>query len=322
MWSPDEDAAALAALAAIVSGSSSMPGIAGGHDRRPAGRAAREGSAEAAARSRRTSARRRSAGANARGRCARKGVRQDRGRPAPPQGRPRAVRAVLPGDSRTARVNAGGRAAVAVAAANPSRATTAASFPQLSHDLPWRSGDALLRAACAFIDDGKRIAAGALPRAWPKRLSCRGAQGRPEARRRSRAALISCCRFRRSTPPSALERFVAEKGERAAALSLPAADRRPRPRQARPYAIDLSQLEDPLLETSALGKTARDRRAADHARDPQHPGIPAGVHCFFMARSIAPLLADAQSILASTSARPAARRGRRCRARSPRRRGR
>ena len=46
----------------------------------------------------------------------------------------------------------------------------------------WRSGDALLRAACAFIDDGQGAAPRPLSRARAERVPRRGARRRPQAR--------------------------------------------------------------------------------------------------------------------------------------------
>ena len=85
------------------------------------------------------------------------GVGADRDRPSPLQGRAGAVRAAdLEPVRRAARRHRRRSTHLSLRpAANPSARRTAASIRRLRHDLAVGCGDALLRAACAFLDDGK-----------------------------------------------------------------------------------------------------------------------------------------------------------------------
>ena len=90
-----------------------------------------------------------------------------------------------------------------------------------------------------------------------QRLSRRRQVGRPQARRRSRAASTSCCRCRRSTPA---RRSSASSPTRARSRRISTIARwRSIPTRAKRelYDIDLSSLEDPLLER-LLGEKRRE----------------------------------------------------------------
>ena len=120
-------------------------------------------------------------------------------------------------------------------------------YPQLEHELSVAFGDALLQAACAFIDDGER-AAPAHYRALGRRAFLAAAKSAD----RKLGAVARSFDFLLSVSPintgDAAEQFLADKGE-----SMPEFRYRPlavdpdRAKRAL-YDIDLSILEDPLLE--------------------------------------------------------------------------
>ena len=95
--------------------------------------------------------------------------------------------------------------------ARPDGAALSAADPRPRRS---RCGDALLRAACAFIADGSAAAPRHYRVARPQRVPRRRAPRRPQARPRSRAASISCCRSRRSTPPRRCAEFLEGGSER------------------------------------------------------------------------------------------------------------
>ena len=72
-------------------------------------------------------------------------------------------------------------------------------YPQLEHELGVAFGDALLQAACAFVDNGKQQAP-AHYRALGRRAFLAAACPPTASSARWRGASISCCRCRRSTP--------------------------------------------------------------------------------------------------------------------------
>lgn len=132
-------------------------------------------------------------------------------------------------------------------------------YPQLEHDLSVAFGDAVLRAACAYLDDGRDLA--------PSHYRALGRQAFLAAAKsadRKLARVAGSFDFLLSVSPinssEAFERFVSAKGEEPP-------DFRYRPLAVDPdqakrtlYAIDLSILEDPLLERLLSEK----RREIDH----------------------------------------------------------
>ena len=193
-------------------------------------------------------------------------------------------------------------------------------YPGIRHDLAAAFGDALLRAACAFLDDGKtrrRIiiarSAGA-PISPPRSRPIEGSTG-------SRAASISCCRFRRSTR------------RRHSTASLPPARMKPphfhyRPLTVDPdlakrelYSIDLDALEDPMLE-QLLGEKRRELDAQLTMLATRNTPAFRPASMFLYGSVERNLLADARAILAASSQEPAARDNRSTHPKSPRPRGR
>ncbi len=120
-------------------------------------------------------------------------------------------------------------------------------YPQLTHDLSVAFGDALLQAACSFLDDGKRTT--------PAHYRALGRSAFLAAARKADRALARVARsfdFLLSVSPintsEAMEQFLADKGE-----AMPRFRYRPLavdPDSAKRalYDIDLAVLEDPLLE--------------------------------------------------------------------------
>ena len=156
-------------------------------------------------------------------RRARNGDRGHRDRPSPLQGREcrlrhllRAVRSALDQSRRSS--------GCSLRVPQIHRRDDGGVYPRAAHDLAAASATPLLRRPAPSWTTA-RPRRRPLSRAWPKRLLA-AAQGRPEARP-GRAASTSCCRCRRSTPP---RRWTASspRARQAAALPLPAADRRSR----------------------------------------------------------------------------------------------
>ena len=120
-------------------------------------------------------------------------------------------------------------------------------FPGLSHDVAVATGDALLRAACAFIDDGKR--------APPAHYRALGRSAYLAAALKADRKLGQIARsfdFLLSISPidtsAALDRFLADKAEKPPRFHYRPLTIDPDLAKRDLYAIDLSTLEDPLLE--------------------------------------------------------------------------
>jgi hypothetical protein len=72
-------------------------------------------------------------------------------------------------------------------------------YPQLAHDLSVAFGDALLQAACAFVDDGARPAPPHY-RALGRGALLAAAKSADRKLGKVARSFDFCCRFRRSTP--------------------------------------------------------------------------------------------------------------------------
>lgn len=121
-------------------------------------------------------------------------------------------------------------------------------FPEIRHELVMQIGDALLRAACAFIDDGQRRA--------PNHYRSLGRSAYLAAALKADkklAAMAARFDFLLSISPintgRACDRFLASKGEETPRFHYRPLSVDPDLAKGELYDIDLSQLEDPLLET-------------------------------------------------------------------------
>ncbi len=175
-------------------------------------------------------------------------------------------------------------------------------FPGLSHDLAVAAGDALLRAACAFLDDGKSAA--------PLHYRALGRSAYLAAALKADRKLGQIARsfdFLLSISPidtpAALAGFLADKGEK-----LPRFHYRPLtvdPDLAKRdlYAVDLSSLEDPLLERLLSEKRREiDAQLTMLATRNTSAFRPASMFLYGAVDSL--LLADARAILSSTAQDP------------------
>ncbi|WP_310466953.1 flavohemoglobin expression-modulating QEGLA motif protein [Sphingomonas sp.] len=121
-------------------------------------------------------------------------------------------------------------------------------YPQLFRDLANASGDAVLRAACAFIADGKGNA--------PRHYRALGRSALLAAALSADRKLDKISRsfdFLLSVSPintaEAMAEFVAGDGERAPRFEYRPLTADPDEAKRRLYAVDLGKLEDPLLES-------------------------------------------------------------------------
>ena len=128
------------------------------------------------------------------------------------------------------------------------RTAGGAIFPEIRHELVMGIGDALLRAACAFIDDGVHDA----PRHY-RSLGRSAYLAAALKADRKLAAMASSFDFLLSISPidttRACDRFLAGKAQTAPKFHYRPLSVDPDFVKRELYAIDLSQLEDPLLET-------------------------------------------------------------------------
>lgn len=172
-------------------------------------------------------------------------------------------------------------------------------FPGLSHDLAVGFGDALLRAACAFIDDGQSTA--------PPHYRALGRSAYLAAALKADRKLGRIARsfdFLLSISPIdttiAMDRFLSDKGQNSPHFHYRPLTIDPDLTKRALYAIDLSSLEDPLLERLLAEKRREiDAQLTMLATRNTSAFRPASM---FLYGAVDPhLLADARSILASTS---------------------
>jgi len=128
------------------------------------------------------------------------------------------------------------------------RAAGGAVFPDIRHELVMQIGDALLRSACAFLDDGT----GKAPKHY-RSLGRSAYLGAALKADKKLAAIAASFDFLLSISPintsRACDAFLAAKGERAPEFQYRPLAVDPDLVKRELYSIDLSQLEDPLLET-------------------------------------------------------------------------
>ena len=128
------------------------------------------------------------------------------------------------------------------------RSAGGAVFPEIRHELVMHIGDALLRTACAFIDDGKRVA--------PKHYRSLGRSAYLAAALKADkrlAAMSASFDFLLSISPidtaRACDEFLAGKAQEPPSFHYRPLSVDPDAAKGYLYDIDLAQLEDPLLET-------------------------------------------------------------------------
>jgi len=175
-------------------------------------------------------------------------------------------------------------------------------FPGLSHELAVAAGDALLRAACAFIDDGKST--------LPRHYRALGRSAYLAAALKADRKLGQIARsfdFLLSISPidtaAALAGFLADKGEKLPRFHYRPLTVDPDVAKRDLYAVDLSSLEDPLLERLLSEKRREiDAQLTMLATRNTSAFRPASM---FLYGAVDPLLlADAATILSSTAQDP------------------
>ena len=176
------------------------------------------------------------------------------------------------------------------------------TFPGLTHELATASGDALLRAACAFLDDGKRKA--------PKHYRALGRSAYLAAALKADRKLDSVARsfdFLLAISPidtsKALERFLEDKAEKPPRFHYRPLTVDPDLAKRELYAIDLSALEDPLLERLLAEKRREIDGQLTMLATRNTPSF-RGASMMLYGAVDASLLADAHAILGSTAKDP------------------
>ena len=139
------------------------------------------------------------------------------------------------------------------------RAPGGGIYPQLFHELANASGDALLRAGCAFIADDKDAAPAHYRSLGRSALlaAALSADRKLDAITRSFDFLLSISPINTA---EAMAEFLAAGGERAPKFNYRPLTVDPDIAKRRLYAVDLGKLEDPLLEKLLSEK----RREIDH----------------------------------------------------------
>ena len=175
-------------------------------------------------------------------------------------------------------------------------------YPAIAHDLAAATGDAILRAACAFLDDGKS----AVPAHYRSLgrsaylAAAKKADRRIDRIARSFDFLLSISPI---DTPAALDRFLAAKAEEPPRFHYRPLTIDPDIAKRDLYAVDLSQLEDPLLEKLLAEKRREIDAQLTMLAVRNTPDFRAASMLMYGAVD-APLLADARAILASTDRDP------------------
>lgn len=175
-------------------------------------------------------------------------------------------------------------------------------YPGIRHDLSVAIGDALLRAACAYLDDGKRKA--------PRHYRSLGRSFYLAAAKKADRKIDDIGRsfdFLLSISPidtqRAFEDFRANRGEKAPRFHYRPLTVDPDIAKRDLYAIDLTALEDPLLER-LLGEKRREIDAQLTMLATRNTPSFRPASMFLYGAVDAPLLADALAILGSTAKDP------------------
>lgn len=201
---------------------------------------------------------------------------------------------VLAGDSSIARLS--------FALPQIHRAPDGSVYPQLVRDLSLACGDALLRAACAFIDDGHGTAPPhyrALGRS-AFLASALAADRKLDRISRSFDLLLSISPI---NTESAFEQFLTDKGEVPPHFQYRPLTVDPDIAKRKLYAINLSRLEDPLLERLLREKRRElDQQLTMLAARNTPAFRPASTMLYGIVDPS--LLADAKALLAATANAP------------------
>ena len=176
-------------------------------------------------------------------------------------------------------------------------------YPAIAHDLSTRIGDALLRAACAFLDDGKRKA--------PSHYRALGRSAYLAAALKADRKLDRVARsfdFLLSVSPidtdKAFDRFVAEGEGKPPHFHYRPLTVDPDEAKRELYAIDFRVLEDPLLE-QLLGEKRHELDAQLTMLATRNKPAFQSASIFLYGAISADLLGDAATILAAGgSSRP------------------
>ena len=174
-------------------------------------------------------------------------------------------------------------------------------YPQLFRDLSVRTGDALLRAACAFADDTDQN-----PPAHYRALGRSAFLAAALAADRKLDAVATSFDFLLSVSPintaEAQADFIANGAEKPPNFRYRPLEVDPDAAKRRLYAIDLGQLEDPLLETLFAEKRQEVERQLTMLATRNTPSFRAASMLQYGAVE-SDLLTAAESILASKSPR-------------------
>lgn len=174
-------------------------------------------------------------------------------------------------------------------------------YPAIAHELSAALDDALLRAACAFLDDGKTEVPGhyrALGRSAYIAAALKADRGIDRIAR-SFDFLLSISPI---DTAKAYRRFVAEGEQKLPHFHYRPLTVDPDIAKRELYAIDLRTLEDPLLE-SLLGEKRHEIDAQLTMLATRNTPAFRAASMFLYGAIEAPLLTDAQNILADTSRR-------------------
>lgn len=176
-------------------------------------------------------------------------------------------------------------------------------YPQLEHELSVAFGDALLRAACAFLDDGQRT-----PPVHYRALGRQAFLAAAKSADRKLAKVARSFDFLLSVSPintgEAFDRFLAARGEEPPHFRYRPLSVDPDHAKRTLYDIDLSILEDPLLERLLSEKRREIDQQLTMLATRNTPAFrPASTMLYGMVEP--ELLEDAHGLLeASTSAPP------------------
>lgn len=200
------------------------------------------------------------------------------------------------------RHSAEGQAAIAVQLPSIHVRPDGEVYPQLAHELGVAFGDALLQAACAFIDDGKRAA--------PAHYRALGRGALLAAAKSADRKLGKVARsfdFLLSVSPintgEAAAQFLADKAEKAPVFRYRPLAIDPDSAKGALYDIDLSILEDPLLERLLTEKRREIDQQLTMLATRNTPSFrPASTMLYGMVEP--GLLDDALGLLGSTDAAP------------------
>jgi uncharacterized protein (TIGR02421 family) len=181
-----------------------------------------------------------------------------------------------------------------------------AVYPQMLRDLSVRTGDALLRAACAFLDISNQD-----PPTHYRALGRSAFLSAALAADRKLDAVATSFDFLLSLSPintsEAMAEFLSNGAQKAPRFRYRPLEVDPDEAKRRLYKIDLAQLEDPLLETLFAEKRREIEQQLTMLATRNTPDFRAASMLQYGAVE-EPLLADAETIL--DGARPARRRGR------------